>query len=272
VGVNRLTGFQGAFTALDPLNDSLPQAFYDKWDDSTFIDNLEDSVLFTEIEKRCVKYWNMLSEIIESTPTHQSNDLNWAVKRWSSNFLLHFGALAEGRTAWQVELDEFIGVIKTIMKPIEERDGEERRHIRELDNQLEALISTSPNSSSSRDNVKLRDNVILSGRWVADKLRPKVDTKHQSRSLSLTVKFQGGEKASLSAKAFLWLKKHLHHKLLIQCFPGELLIGIEDARIRAASRGDEAYAFYNDDVELIVSTDKEEILKILRFDGDVHVE
>ena len=45
-----------------------------------------------------------------------------------------------------------------------------------------------------------------------------------------------------------------------------------DARIRASAKGCNAYAFADDDVELVISAGKDSTFTLSRFDGDVHVE
>lgn len=273
VGVGRLAGPQGVLVEIDPWCEYLPQDFLDEWDGELDVMVECEHPLFTEIEKRCIQTWSQLEKLIESTPSHEAPECYWVLRRWSSNFLMHFGGLLEGHTCWGKELDEFIKVLETIAKNPTDRTTGEKRRIRELDTQLEALLAAGGPGRSDRDAVPLSDAVTLSGRWVADSLRPRIDASTKSRSLSISVKFQGGEKAALGARAFLWLSKHLHGKLDTRCFPPELLTGVVDARIRAAAKGPAAYAFADDYVELVISDGKDGEFRLSRFDGDVlHVE
>jgi len=272
VGVRRLTGSQGFLAEIDPWCECLPQDFLDEWDGNLAVMATREHPLFTEIEKQCTQTWSQLEELIESTPSHEAPRCYWALRRWSSNFLLHFGGLLEGRTCWGKELDEFIKVLETIVRDPAQRTTEEKRRIRELDRQLEALLAAGGTERSDQDTVPLSESVTLSGRWVADNLRPRIDAGRKSGSLSIAVIFQGGEKAALGARAFLWLSKHLHGKLDTRCFPRELLTGVVDARIRASAKGRNAYAFADDDVELVISAGKDSTFTLSRFDGDVHVE
>ena len=163
-------------------------------------------------------------------------------------------------------------MIETIVKDPVPRTTEEKRRVRELDRQLEALLAAGVNEYSGQDAVPLSETVTLSGRWVADNLRPRIDAGRKYGNLSIAVKFQGGEKAVLGARAFLWLSKHLHGKLDTRCFPRELLTGVVDARIRASARGHNSYAFADDDVELLINAGEGDVFRLSRFDGDVHVE
>lgn len=272
VGVRRLTGSQGFLAEIDPWCECLPQDFLDEWDGNLAVMAAREHPLFTEIEKRCTQTWSQLEELIESTFSHEAPRCYWALRRWSSYFLVHFGGLLEGRTCWGKELDEFIKVLETIVKDPAHRTTEEKRRVRELDRQLEALLAAGVNEHSGQDAVPLSEAVTLSGRWVADNLRPRIDASRKSGSLSIAVKFQSGEKAALGARAFLWLSKHLHGKLDTRCFPRELLTGVVDARIRASAKGRKAYAFADDDVELVISAGRDDTFTLSRFDGDVHVE
>jgi hypothetical protein len=272
VGVKRLTGPQGFLVEIDPWSESLSQEFLDKWDGNLSVMSACKHPLFTEIEKRCTQTWNQLEELIESTPSHEASQCYWALRRWSSNFLVHFGGLLEGKTCWGKELDEFIKVLETIVKDQTHRTTEEKRYIRDLDMQLEELLAAGVNEHSDKDTIPLSDTVKLSGRWIFDSLRPRIDANWRSGSLSIAVKFEGGEKAALGARAFIWLRKHLHDKLDNRCFPEELLTGVIDARIRASAKGCKAYAFADDDVEMLIDVDDNKRFKLSRFDGDVHVE
>lgn len=272
VGVDRLIGVKGIFPEIDAWRECLPADFLDEWDGDLFTISQYPHPLFTEIERRSARVWATLEELIESTASHEAFLCHWALKRWSSIFLIHFGSLLEGRASWAKELDDFISILETLVKDPFLRSPEEKRHLRELDRQLERLLAARVHDQADGDTVTLSDSVTLSGRWVADKLRPTLDASRRMSSLSIMVKFQCGEVGSLSARAFLWLSRHLQGKLDARCFPEELLTGVIDARIRAAAKGQMAYAFANDDVSIIIRTDGQESFVLSRYDGDADVE
>lgn len=272
VGVDRLFGTKGIFPEIDPWRECLPADFLDEWDGDLSTISQCPHPLFTEIERRSARVWATLEELIESTASHEASLCHWALKRWSSNFLIHFGSLLEGRTSWAKELDDFISILETLVKDPAQRSADEKRHLRELDRQLEKLLAARVHDQAEEDTVSLSDSVTLSGRWVADKLRPTIDASKRMSSLSIMVKFQAGEVGALSARAFLWLSRHLQGKLDARCFPEELLTGVIDARIRAAAKGQTAYAFANDDVSIIIRTDGQESFVLSRYDGDADVE
>jgi len=190
VGVRRLTRPDGLLAELDPWCDSLPQEFLETWDDNLGETAKCTHPLFTEIEKRCTQAWSRLEELIESTPSHKAPTCYWALKRWSSNFLLHFGGLLEGLTCWGKELDEFIKILETIVKDPAQRTAEEKRNIKELNNQMAALLAAGGNEYTGKVAVvPLSENVRLAGRWVSDKLRPHIDTSKRPGSLFMVLRY-----------------------------------------------------------------------------------
>ena len=272
VGVRRLTGPQGFLAESDPWCECLPQEFLDMWDGDLAVTAACEHPMFTELERACTRIWRQLEELVESTPSHEALECYWAIRRWSSNFLVHFGGLLEGLTRWDTELDEFIKILEIVSNDPGKWTRDENRRIRKLNTQLENLLAAGANGHSGQETVPLSESVSLSGRWVSDNLRPRIDRRKKSTGLSVTVEFQQGEKATLSARTFLWLSKHLHCNLDTRCFPSELLTGMADARIRASARGDKAYAFADDDVDLLIGTGEDEVLVLSRNYGDVHVE
>lgn len=272
VGVGRLTGSQGTLAEIDPWCECLPPDFIDKWDtDLATMVNCSQP-LFTELEKRCAEIWAFLDELIESTPSHEASTCHWALRRWSSNFFIHFGGLLEGRSFWAQELDEYIDILETLLKSPLDRSIQEKRRVIELNRQLEELLAATIGEYSRQDIVPLSESVTLRGRWVADNLRPRIDPSKRAENLSIAFEFLNVEIASLGARAFLWLSRHLKHRLVARCLPEELLLGIIDARIRAAARGRSAYAFSDNDVEIRIDTGGKESFVLSRYDGDVDVE
>lgn len=267
VGVGRLTGKDGILCDLDPWRECLPPDFLECWDGDFAIIAANGHRLFTDLEKRCIAAWVFLQEIIESTASHESAQCHWALNRWASNFLIHFGGLLEGRTCWAKELNDFLQIVGTLLKNPDDRAMEDMRGLRGLDLQLEKLIAARAGGNAEQDSIPLSESVILSGQWVADKLRPKINSSVRQSNLSILVEFQGTEVATLNARTFLWLSRHLHSHLNTSCIPLDLLTGIMDARIRAAANGRSAYAFSNDDIDLTISTGVKKTYTIARFGG-----
>jgi hypothetical protein len=268
VGVKRLIGEKGTFTVLDPSTDALPPDFYDRWDSDFDAVPTKNQPCFTDLEKTCLTIWKDIEEVLEQTADHSVSEAHRALRRWSSNFLLHFGALMEGHSAWARELDEFSTLLGLMSKRIDKRDINDKIVIRNLDEQLGGLLNSSKGNQDS-NTVKLSENIILTGQWVNDQLKPNTAGGETAGSISLGIKFRGGEHAEFAALMYLWLTRRSRRNLDDRCFPTDLLAGIEDARIRAASKGD--YAIANDDVELVIKTGDNEVIRVTRFEGDVIV-
>ena len=272
VGVTRLLGSNGVIAHIDPCREVLPWEFYEQWDSDFDAINEIDSVGFGELEKLCLSIWKTLEQKIEITVDHWTTQMYWAVRRWSSNFLLHLGALVEDRSAYKSELDEFSELLELVAKQKDQPNVETRDKVRRLENQLEKLLDSVSNKDSS-GTVDLSNTVTLTGDWVQSNLKPKITTTKTSGCLYLSIGFNENEYASLNALMFLWLKRCEEGKLDRRCFPLELLTGVTDARVRTVSKGN--YAFEDNDVELIVKiteTDEPFWFEIRRLDGDVKVE
>jgi len=270
VGVTRLLGENKTLASLDPWREDLPGDFYERWDSDYDIVPVNSPPYITDIERSCISVWKELEENLEQSVDCQVSEAYWALRRWSSNFLLHLGGLKEGYSAWSKELDDFTSLLELMDKPT--RTVEDRRKIREVEGNLENLLNTSTTTTGTKT-VKLSENVTLSGQWVVEKLKPVAASTEASGSVSLAIKFKGGrrggERAVLAAPMYLWLRRRGEGHLDERCFPQELLIGISDARVRAASKGE--YAVANNDVELVIKTGNDESFKLTRFDGEVDV-
>ena len=264
VGVERLLGQNQIVEKLDPIMLSLPQGYYERWD-ADYEAMWGDTTLgLGDIEKECLRIWRMLEQEIEFVAEHGASSAHWAIHRWSSNFLLHYGALAEGKAAWSKELDAFANLLRIASMPPGDRSLDERRQLRVTNAGLERLLRAFANDS---EEVPLSDNVSLKGTWVSKTLEPLVHGDESPESLALEVHFSGKESSILGADMFLWLSLYSDGRLDSRCVPSDLIAGLTDARIRAASKG--GYAFQNDDVEVVIKFADGSTLTLERFDGDV---
>ena len=270
VGVTRLLDKGGVFDQIDPWRESLPSEFYDNWDSEFEAIDIFDNHLFCEIEKRCLEIWTFLEEVAETTPDYAVNETHWALRRWSSNFLIHFGTLIDGRTAWSSELDEFLFVLGLIRQESNSRTIEQKRALRDLDGKLQRLIDIAGAERNGSGAIQLSDEVSLKGQWVNEKLKPHIVASRESSALSLAVQFNNKEWAQLGASTFLWLSRAARGHLVPHCLPIDLLRGVLDSRIRAAAKS--GYAFAENDVKIEVRTDTEEIFVLERLDSDVVVD
>jgi hypothetical protein len=268
VGVTRLLGRDGVIASLDPCREALPGEFYERWDSDYEAIPMDDLIAVGAIEQACVSIWRKLGQGIELAAEHSASEAYRALRRWSSNYLLHLGALVEGRSAWAVELDKFANLLDLVHRPPALRSLEEKRSIRELDRGLEELLDA-VSGQEAAGTVYLSETVRLAGGWVRDKLKPRTVSTEDSGSVSLAIEFEGGERAILGAPMYLWLTRRAAGRLDARCFPQELLGGATDARVRAAAKG--KYAFENDDVEMVIDTGSGEVFRLARFGGEVDI-
>lgn len=273
VGVTRLLGENKTLANLDPSRDDLDTSFYERWDSEYENFPSDMAPYITNIETSCMLIWKEMEDCLEQTANYTVSNTYWALRRWSSNFMLHLGALKEGLSAWSKELDDFTSLLALMDKKEAERTTEDRRRKREIELKIENLLNTTKTIPGTKT-VKLSENVTLSGQWVVEHLKPTATTTESSGSVSLAIKFKGGsrggEKAMLAALMYLWLSRREKGNLEERCFPQELLVGISDARVRAASKGE--YAFANDNVELCIKNSDTTNFRLIRFDGEVDVE
>lgn len=268
VGVTRLLGRDGVIASLDPCREALPGEFYERWDSDYEAIPMDDLMAFGAIEQACVSIWGKLAQGIELAAEHSASEAYRALRRWSSNYLLHLGALVEGRSTWAVELDKFANLLDLVHRPPALRSLEEKRSIRELDKGIEELLDA-VSGQEAAGTVYLSETVRLAGGWVREKLKPRTVSTEESGSVSLAIEFEGGERAILGAPMYLWLTRRAAGRLDARCFPQELLGGATDARVRAAAKG--KYAFENDDVDMVIDTGGGEVFKFSRFGGEVDI-
>ncbi len=260
VGVSRLFGKGGVMAVIDPCRDSLPKNFYDKWD--TDIDAVAmNSDSLTRLEKECISIWKALEDSLEAITDYSVSRAHWALKRWSSNFLLHMGALLDAQSAFAAELDVFTELLGLFAISTDKRSLEQKTEIYTLCKKVEKLLNNI-SEESNEPTIRLSEAVTLSGNWVSDKLKPKISNSSTSGSnMNLTVDFIENETATFAAPVFIWLT-HAAKNLDIRCFPKGMLNGIIDARVRAASKG--KYAFENE-VKLVISSEKGEAFNLVRL-------
>ena len=270
IGVVRFLGPDGAITRLDPCNEDLPHDFYQKWDSQNVagIGEQYSPTYWSPLEQRCAELWDELAEAIERL-IHGKVEARWALGRWRSAFLLRFGALVEGCTAWSLELDEFRELLSLVRR--HEPSLDDRKLLRELVGQLGEFLAKT--TSDEIAEVKLGKGVSLGGEWVKRQLRPVLASHGESGSVSLAVEFGADsskrEHATFAARMYLWLRRSHRGHLDKRCLAKDLSIGAADARIRAAARSH--YSKVENDIWLRVQSDSETI-RLDRFDGYVSVE
>lgn len=270
VGAARLLGRDGVIASLDPCREALPPEFYERWDSDFETMSQHNPLVAGSLEQACLSIWATLELGLEFAAVHSATEAHWALRRWSSNFLMHLGVLVEGRSAWKDGLDSFTALLELVGRAPEHRSLEEKRRIRELDKELGKILDAASNETAE-GSIPLSDTVALAGEWVKEKLKPRTIAREESGSVALAIEFgegEGAEQSIFAALMYLWLTRRAAGKLDLRCFPPELLSGAIDARVRAAARG--KYAFADNDIEMLVDTGREKF-RITRLDGEVDV-
>lgn len=270
VGIPRILASNGVFARLDAIQGPLPASFYDAWDGSYDRIKALGPPFITEIERRCVDAWYALENAAENMPSHVSPDAFWAVRRWSSQFTLHLGSLAEGIASSADQIDEFAELLELLWKDRNARTMSERRRLRELEQLVEFLLNRDLGPGGGHASVHLAENVQVMGPWIEREMRPSVDASPASGSLTIIVRFgKSHDYTTLAAQMYLWLRQRASGTMDPRCVPGDLLSEAMDAKGRAVAKS--LYAFAPDDISLIVDGDRESFT-LSRFDGEVAVD
>lgn len=271
VGITRLTGSRKVLAEIDPWCDPLSSKFIDRWDGDLLQTLKTENEQFTEIERRCTETWIQLEQYLENFHSPRAPETYAALRRWSSNFLVHFGALREAENCWGDELDEFIE-----MQGLKKDEwGSQAAFTRRTSVETKLHEATSiKDKNEGHDLIPLSESVKLTGNWANDKLRPKISGDEDKRPANLSIPIElSAETVALSARAFIWLVRQVDKGLESMCIPHELLNGVRDARVRAAASGKTPYAIVDDSVKLVVNGAKDgETFELTRSNGWVYVE
>ena len=278
LGLQRFTDKDGILSEIAPHNEGLPPKFTSTWDSEEYDPaGIEKIIgdLFTDIERDCIKYWKDLSECISNNDTNDPAEQYWALRRWSSNFLLSLGALYTGRTRWHEKLDKYLRVLTIVLKEQNERCSEEDGIIIQSEKYLNRLLKAITNDAAV---VELSDNVKVSGEWVENAIKIKIQNpKSENLSIALVFKGKNGESnhdyeaGTLDAMTYIWSQAHTEDKLNKNCIPMDTLISIMDRRIIAVNKPQGHYA-KEEDVTVTIETDTDEEFKGYRRENKMHWE
>jgi len=265
VGITRLLGNGGVFVRLDAIQNPLPASFYDRWDGSYDRIRSTKSPFISELECQCATVWQELEMAAENMASHTAADAYWAIRRWSTQFTLHLGALLEGKSSFANELDEFTELLVLLGKKAGDRTFEDKRRLNEIENLVEQVLSR----RAGGNGVQLAQNVSVVGRWIELEMRPKVNASPASGSLTISVQFGNShDSTTLAAPMYLWLKQRASGTMDPCCIPGDLLNEAMDAKSRALAKSNYANT---KDISIIVEGQRETYV-LTRIDGEVNVD
>lgn len=270
VGVARLIGKDGVFSQLDAVQGPLPSSFFDKLDGNyEHLASLQ-SPLMSELERQCAAIWAVLETQAENMPAHLATDCYWAVRRWSSQFTLHLGALFERRALAAKQLDEFAELIELLWKAPVVRTLDERRRLRELARMIERLLNRADGDGGEVPGVRLSDHVAVGGEWVVQNMRPQLGASPASGSLTIAVRFgKAHDYTTLAAPMYLWLRQRDSGSMDPRCIPSDLLGEAMDAKSRAVAKS--SYAFVPAEITILIEGDKGTSYRLTRYEDEVDV-
>lgn len=260
VGVERLVGRDGFMKKMDILNGPLPSGFVKEWDYQVkeAFDKHEKDGKIGAIERECLNVWQKLEDRIEDDPT-ESVEKYSATRRWLTSVSYRIGALIEGRTLFDEELDAFVRVLS-------QRDDDTQGlwEVRSVQEQLRTALAPS-------SGIELSEHVKLAGHWAERTLVPKISEFPSDQSLDLPVSIgnatQGKYSVRLGAEAFSWLMQMEKHGLSSKTFPHDMLMAIRDMIVRAAALSQ--YAYEGEDVSLAIDAGEQGTITLFRTRGQV---
>ena len=118
--------------------------------------------------------------------------------------------------------------------------------------------------------VRVSEYGRLKGKWVTEKLRPRIGFEDSLGALGVPVNFGPKEKEVLNAEAFSWLLRKVDSNMAMNSFPMQHLESVQDALVRAAALSD--YSVAQDDIELEIGLPNSKSVSLTRFRGSVRAE
>ena len=263
VGVKRLFEADGVFSRLNITNGPYSPEFSDRWDSSYTQERKSNSALVTELEIKCTEVWNSLEDAAEALNPHLAPEVYWSLRRWSSQFTLHCGALAETKLFTKTDtvehnplahIDQFCRLIELLAEP--DSHGHEKHSLRlELKKMIREALNQTDDTIGGESAIRLMHNITVNGRWFQRHIDINPEQSPASGSLTVAVYFNEKEYTTLTAPMYLWLKQRLLGTMVKECIPTAMLRETIDAKSRAVAKSE--YANAEDDVVMRIAGEKE---------------
>lgn len=269
VGVTRLLGAAGVFSELDAVNGPLPGSFSDDWDGNYERIGGLPGPLVSGIDRACLEAWKSFEDFAEGIASHEAEALHWSIRRWSSQFTLHLGAVAEGLVLDAQNLDEFTELLELLWKEKPSRTFEDNRRLAKLKSDITLLLNRSGAEGADAATM-IAENVAITGDWVSETLKPQVEASGAAGSLTIGVRFGAGSATTaLAARMYLWMRQRACGTMDPKCIPPSLLSDAMDAKSRAV--GASPYAWQAERVGMRI-IGEDEIFTVQRFEGEANVD
>ena len=268
IGVERLLGVDGAIPALDPSLEprhalaldelvataSSGQSTRGSVDETSFLG-------MRTIDKYCLQSWEELFDAIAAAGDPVTGqDLYFWVRRWQTNCLAWFAAVARGFTALQPELDSYLEFLN--------QSGEQAGQLatmRRLEGVLEKLLAPREIDGVRDVHVELSTSLWLTGHWAEQQLRPRLQHDGSKDSNALRVKMSNFHPFVVSAETFTWLSRQHELSLSDLSFNPEVLESLRRTQAQAAAASE--YSVQDDDVAIVVVDERGTKYQIDRMRG-----
>ena len=261
VGVQRLLSHGGVLAKLDVNNSPLPSSFLGRWAiGSDAVKSLPEG-LFSELERTTIKIFDELSTCIESSSSLSGKHYFW-LSRWYTSFFFRVGSLAENVFSLGSEISRLAEILNVMQ--VDAIDPALLRRIAKIETTLNDLLL------GDGSGVRVSEYGRLKGKWVTEKLRPRMVLEDSLGALGVPVKFGPKEKEVLNAEAFSWLLRKVNTNMAMNSFPMQHLESVQDALVRAAALSD--YSVAKDDIELEIRLPNSKSVLLTRFRGSVSAE
>lgn len=261
VGVQRLLSREGIFAKLDVNNSSMPSSFLGKWSiGSNAVQSLPEG-LFSDLEREIIDIFSKLSACIESSSVLSSKHYFW-LSRWYTSFFFRIGSLAEKQFSLGIEISRIAEILNVMQDDFS--DPALLKRIAKIEKTLNDLLL------GDGAGVRVSEHGRLKGKWVTERLRPRIGIKDSLNSLGVPVQFGLKEEELLNAEAFAWLLRKVDTNMSMNSFPMQHLDSFQDALVRAAALSD--YSVAEDDIELEIELPGKKTISLIRFRGSVNAE
>ena len=261
VGVQRLLSRDGVFSKLDVNNSPMPSSFLGKWSIGSDAAQSLPEGLFSDLERAIIDIFSKLSACIESSSVLSSKHYFW-LSRWYTSFFFRIGSLAEKQFSLGVEISRLAEIINVMQDDFS--DPALLKRIVKIEKTLNDLLL------GDGAGVRVSEYGRLKGKWVTEKLRPRLGNKDSLGSLGVPIQFGLKEEELLNAEAFAWLLRKVDTNMAMNSFPMQHLDSVQDALVRAAALSD--YSVAPDDVELEIGLPSAKAISLIRFRGSVSAE
>ena len=264
IGVERLLGVDGTIPALDPSLEPRHAPALDKLVATASLRSGDESFSLgmRAIDKRCLQSWEEIFDVIAATGDPVTGqDLYFWARRWQTNCLAWFAAVAHGFTALQPELDSYLAFLK--------RSGEQAEQLatmRRLEGVLEKLLAPRGIDGIGGDvHVELATSLWLTGRWAEQQLRPRLQHDGARDSNALLIKMSDSHSFVVNAKTFTWISRQDKLSLSDLSFNPDVLESLRRTQAQAAAASE--YSVQDDDVAIVVVDERETEHRIERMRG-----